>query len=85
MKLANITKEGLREAQNKGHTVLVTQYDSDPLEPIWIFEKVEEAQIPAYAEELHKTYQLCYAISEAVETIDAYPFIGKVYLSGKDL
>lgn len=42
MELANITKARLVEAQNNGYTAIITKYNSNPLDPIWIFEKVKK-------------------------------------------
>lgn len=80
MELANITKERLVEAQKNGYTAIITKYNSNPLDPIWIFEKVKKEQFFQFSENLEVTYQLCYQISEAIDTVEEYPFIGKVTL-----
>ncbi|AIM39079.1 hypothetical protein ACFX5U_20605 [Sphingobacterium sp. SG20118] len=80
MELANITKQRLVEAQKNGYTAIITKYNSNPLEPVWIFEKVKKEKLFQFSEELNDTFQLCYPISEAIETVDEYPFIGKVKL-----
>lgn len=80
MELANITKQRLLDAQNKGYTAIITTYNSNPLDPIWTFEKVKRERLKQYSEELTDTFQLCYPISEAIKTIDEYAFIGKVKL-----
>ncbi|GEM62230.1 hypothetical protein D3C87_1176540 [compost metagenome] len=80
MELANITKARLVEAQNNGYTAIITKYNSNPLDPIWIFEKVKKDQLFQFSEKLNETFQLCYPISEAIETVEEYPFIGKVKL-----
>jgi hypothetical protein len=80
MELANITKERLVAAQKNGYTAIVTKYNSNPLDPIWFFEKVKKDQFFQFSEKLNDTFQLCYAISEAIETVEEYPFIGKVTL-----
>ncbi len=80
MELANITKQRLLDAQNKGYTAIITTYNSNPLDPIWTFEKVKREQLKKFSEDLTDTFQLCYSIAEAIKTIDEYDFIGKVKL-----
>lgn len=80
MELANITKARLVEAQNNGYTAIITKYNSNPLDPVWIFEKVKKDQLFQFSEKLNETFQLCYPISEAIETVEEYPFIGKLKL-----
>lgn len=80
MELANITKERLVEAQKNGYTAIITKYNSNPLDPIWIFEKVKKEQFFQFSEKLNDSYQLFYPIAEAIETVEEYPFIGKVTL-----
>jgi len=80
MELVKVTKEVLEDAQSKGYTAIVTQHNSNPLEPIWIFEKVKEDKLSQFEEDLHSSFQVCYAIADALKTIDEHPFIGKVNL-----
>ncbi|MFD1770407.1 hypothetical protein [Sphingobacterium suaedae] len=80
MDLARITKDRLKEAQRNGYTAIITTFNADPLKPTWIFEKIEKEDFPQVKRELEQTYQLCYSITEALETIDDYPFIGMVNL-----
>lgn len=80
MELANITKQRLVEAQNNGYTAIITKYNSNPLNPIWMFEKVKKDQLFEFSEKLNDTFQLCYPIAEAIETVEEYPFIGKLIL-----
>jgi len=80
MKIVEITKERLMDAQKDGYTVLITKLNSDPLSPTWIFDKIENEKIERNKKELHENYQLCYSIKEAIRTIDNYPFIGRLQL-----
>ncbi|MDM1296302.1 hypothetical protein HX021_18615 [Sphingobacterium sp. N143] len=80
MKIVEITKERLQDAQKDGYTVLITKLNSDPLSPIWVFDKIEQEKIERNKEMLHENYQLCYSIKEAINTIDNRPFIGKLQL-----
>lgn len=81
MKIVEITKDTLISAQREGYTVLITKFNSDPLNPIWIFDKVEKEKIESSKERLSESYQLCYSIKEAINTIDSHAFIGKLQLS----
>ena len=80
MKLVDITKERLKDAQNDGYTVLITKFNSDPLYPTWIFDKIADEKIESNKKILNENYQLCYSIREAINTIDKRPFIGKIQL-----
>lgn len=80
MGLENITKQRLLDAQNHGYTAIITKQNSNPLDPIWIFQKVKETELKQLSKKLNDTYQLGYSISEAIKTIDEYAFIGKVSL-----
>lgn len=81
MKIVDITKERLLNAQKDGYTVLITKFNSDPLYPTWIFEKIEKEKIESNKQKLNENYQLCYSIREAINTIDSRPFIGKLQLT----
>jgi len=76
MKIVDITKDTLISAQKEGFTVLITKFNSDPLNPTWIVDKVEASK-----KALSENYQLCYSLKEAILTIDNRPFIGKLQLS----
>jgi len=47
MKIVDITKDTLISAQKEGFTVLITKFNSDPLNPTWIVDKVEKDKIEA--------------------------------------
>ncbi|MDF2476363.1 MAG: hypothetical protein K0Q53_1799 [Massilibacillus sp.] len=81
MKLVDITKDTLINAQNQGYTVLITKFNSDPLYPTWIVDNIEKDKIEFNKKKLNENYQLCYSIKEAINTIDSRPFIGKLQLS----
>ncbi len=81
MKIVDITKETLITAQNQGYTVLITKFNSDPLNPTWVMDKIEKDKIESNKKRLSENYQLCYSIKEAINTIDSRPFIGKLQLS----
>ncbi|WP_411973716.1 hypothetical protein ACLCDV_11145 [Sphingobacterium sp. Lzh-3] len=81
MKIVDITKDTLISAQKEGFTVLITKFNSDPLNPTWIVDKVEKDKIEANKKTLSESYQLCYSLNEAILTIDNRPFIGKLQLS----
>lgn len=81
MGLENITKRTLLDAQNHGYTAIITKQNSNPLDPVWIFQKVKESELKHLSDKLNETYQLGYSISEAIKTIDEYAFIGKVSLT----
>jgi len=81
MKTVDITKDTLISAQKEGFTVLITKFNSDPLNPTWIVDKVENSKIESSKKMLSENYQLCYSIKEAIMTIDSSPFIGKLQLS----
>jgi len=81
MKIVDITKDTLISAQKEGFTVLITKFNSDPLNPTWIVDKVESNKIESSKKILGENYQLCYSIKEAITTIDSRPFIGKLQLS----
>ncbi|WP_293880379.1 hypothetical protein [Sphingobacterium sp. UBA1498] len=81
MKIVDITKDTLISAQKEGFTVLITKFNSDPLNPTWIFDKVEKDKIESSKKILSENYQLCYSIKEAIMTVDSRPFIGKLQLN----
>ncbi|MDQ1151070.1 MULTISPECIES: hypothetical protein [Sphingobacterium] len=81
MKIVDITKDTLISAQKEGFTVLITKFNSDPLNPTWIVDKVEKDKIESSKKILSENYQLCYSIKEAIMTVDSRPFIGKLQLN----
>ncbi|NQD70811.1 hypothetical protein HP439_08790 [Sphingobacterium shayense] len=78
MKFVEITKDKLISAKADGFNAIVTSLNSDPFNPTWFFEKVPVGKFQKFQDEIANHYQICYQISEAIETIDESPFIGKL-------
>ncbi|SJN47689.1 hypothetical protein [Sphingobacterium sp. JB170] len=78
MIFVEITKDKLISAKANGFNAIVTSLNSDPINPIWFFEKVPTGKFQKYQDEIANRYQICYPLSEAIETIDELPFIGKL-------
>ncbi len=78
MKFVEITKDKLLSAKADGFNAIVTSLNSDPINPIWFFEKVPVGKFQKYQNDIAAQYQICYALSEAIATIDDSPFIGKL-------
>ena len=78
MIFVEVTKDKLISAKASGYNAIVTSLNSDPFNPIWFFEKVPAGKFQKYQDEIANQYQICYSLSDAIETIDDSPFIGKL-------